>query len=95
MRVVTWNVWWRFGDAWRDREPLIAGVLTEVAPVVVGLVETWSGDGTTQAQMIADRLGGFHSAFAPTSLPPAPPGNAADIGRPFQFLRDRAAASES
>ncbi|WP_250002430.1 endonuclease/exonuclease/phosphatase family protein [Actinoplanes sp. M2I2] len=72
MRAMTWNVWWRFGGAWREREPAIADVLKELDPDVVGLVETWSGDGLTQPQLLADDLGDRHAAFAPTSLPPRP-----------------------
>jgi endonuclease/exonuclease/phosphatase family metal-dependent hydrolase len=72
MRVMTWNVWWRFGGAWRDREPAIAATLQEVRPDIVGLVETWAGDGTTQPDVLADALGGMATAYASTPLPPAP-----------------------
>ncbi|MEV4201455.1 endonuclease/exonuclease/phosphatase family protein [Micromonospora globbae] len=72
MRVMTWNLWWRFGGAWREREAGIVATLERVRPDVAGLVEVWAGDGTTQAHLLADRLGGMAAAFAPTSLPPAP-----------------------
>jgi endonuclease/exonuclease/phosphatase family metal-dependent hydrolase len=71
MRIMTWNVWWRFGGAWREREAGIVATLEQVRPDVVGLVETWAGEGTTQAQRLADGLG-MVAAFAPTSLPPRP-----------------------
>ncbi|WP_260868004.1 endonuclease/exonuclease/phosphatase family protein [Streptomyces sp. SAJ15] len=44
MRVLTWNVWWRFG-AWRERREAIATVLRATRPDVIGLQEVW-GDGS-------------------------------------------------
>ncbi len=77
---MTWNVWWRFGDAWRTRESVIVATLHEVRPDLVGLVETWAGEGTTQADRLAAAMGGgLATAFAPTALPPAPPAGV-DIG---------------
>jgi endonuclease/exonuclease/phosphatase family metal-dependent hydrolase len=72
MRVMTWNLWWRFGGSWREREPGIVSTLQQVRPDVVGLIETWAGDGTTQPHLLAERLGGMSAAFCPTALPPAP-----------------------
>lgn len=69
---MTWNVWWRFGGAWREREDGIVATLLAVQPDVVGLCETWAGDGTTQPRLLAERLGGFDATFAPTSIPPVP-----------------------
>ena len=71
MRVMTWNVWWRFGGNWRARAAGILTTLQTYQPDIVGLVETWSADGTTQPDVLAGQLG-MHAAFAPTSLPPAP-----------------------
>ncbi len=68
---MTWNVWWRFGHAWQERQSRIAAVLAELRPDVVGLVETWAGPAGTQAEALAQPLG-LHAAYAPTSLPPAP-----------------------
>jgi endonuclease/exonuclease/phosphatase family metal-dependent hydrolase len=68
---MTWNVWWRFGGNWGEREFGIRSTLAEHRPDVVGLQETWAGDGTSQARVLADALG-MDAAFAPTSLPPAP-----------------------
>jgi endonuclease/exonuclease/phosphatase family metal-dependent hydrolase len=72
MRVMTWNLWWRFGGAWLEREAGIMATLESVQPDVAGLCETWAGDGTTQPHRLAERLGGMHAAFAPTSIPPVP-----------------------
>jgi endonuclease/exonuclease/phosphatase family metal-dependent hydrolase len=41
MRVMTWNLWWRFGGNWREREVGIISRLEEVQPDVVGLQEVW------------------------------------------------------
>ncbi|MFI7547530.1 endonuclease/exonuclease/phosphatase family protein [Actinoplanes sp. NPDC049599] len=71
MRVMTWNVWWRFGGNWRERADGIRITLETYQPDVLGLVETWAGDGTTQPDVLAGQLG-MHAAFVPSSLPPAP-----------------------
>ena len=71
MRAMTWNVWWRFGGAWRDRERRIAATVRRVRPDVLGLTEAWAGEGTTQMDRLAF-ADGMATAFAPTSLPPLP-----------------------
>jgi endonuclease/exonuclease/phosphatase family metal-dependent hydrolase len=75
MRVVTWNLLWRFGN-WRERQPAIAATLEGLEPDVAGLQEVWVGAGTSQAEALAQRLG-MHSAVATPSLPrpPSPPGS--------------------
>lgn len=83
VRVVTWNLWWRFGGQWLDRQPLVVKRLRAVAPDLVGLQEVWAAGGMTQADVIADALG-MHAAFAAPSLPPVPvppetPDQAAEI----------------
>lgn len=76
MRVMTWNVFWRWGGDYRERAPGIADTLAVYRPDVLGLTETWAGGGTSQPQELAAHLslGGvrMHSAFARTSLPPEP-----------------------
>ena len=67
MRLVTWNVWWRFGDDWERRQPAIATMLRDLRPDVVGLQETWAEQ--------VDRLGselGMHAAEVETTIPPPP-----------------------
>lgn len=70
-RVMTWNIWWRFGPRWRDRQPGIRATLERLRPDVVALQEVWAGEGTTQADELADALG-MHAVFASPSYPPAP-----------------------
>jgi endonuclease/exonuclease/phosphatase family metal-dependent hydrolase len=68
MRVVTWNVWGRFGQ-WAEREAGIEETLAAAAPDVVCLVESWSaGDSgnsgdADQPGQFARRLGFGHSVF--------------------------------
>ena len=67
---MTWNVLWRAGN-WRERAPGILRTLEAYRPDVLGLTETWAGDGTSQPELLAAALG-MHGVFVPTSLPPAP-----------------------
>lgn len=62
MRVVTWNVWGRYGE-WQRRQAAIEEVLVSAAPDVVCLVESWSSAETTQAARVAERLGAGHHLF--------------------------------
>ena len=71
VRVMTWNIWWRFGPRWRDRQPGILATLERVRPDVVALQEVWGGGGTTQAHELAQVLG-MHAVFAAPSYPVAP-----------------------
>ena len=57
LRVMTWNLWWRFGP-WSERQEAIAATLEAEAPDVVGLQEVWvAEDGVNQAAVLAARLG--------------------------------------
>ena len=70
-RVVTWNLWWRFGD-WQRRFEAIAAELAAVAPDVVGLQEVWArgsgSDAVNAAGLLARRLG-MHWAWVPSPAP--------------------------
>jgi endonuclease/exonuclease/phosphatase family metal-dependent hydrolase len=68
---MTWNLWWRFGPEWRERQHAILRTLRAVEPDVVALQEVWGTGATTQAHELAGPLG-LHAAFTDTSLPPAP-----------------------
>lgn len=64
MRVVTWNLWWRFGP-WEQRQAAITTVLAELDPDIVCLQEVWSEDsGVDQVQQLANELG-LHAARTP------------------------------
>jgi endonuclease/exonuclease/phosphatase family metal-dependent hydrolase len=56
VRVLTWNLWWRFGD-WAAREAAIRAVLSETRPDVCGLQEVWATAGDNQAARLAEALG--------------------------------------
>ena len=66
-RVVTWNLWWRFGD-WQRRFEVIAAELAAVAPDVVGLQEVWARGSVNAAGLLARRLG-MHWAWVPSPHP--------------------------
>ncbi|WP_432513640.1 endonuclease/exonuclease/phosphatase family protein [Kineococcus sp. SYSU DK001] len=67
LRVMTWNVWWRFGD-WRARREAILAVLREQAPDVVGLQEVWADAEGNLARWLAAQLG-MHVAWSPSPAP--------------------------
>ncbi len=61
VRVVTWNVWWRFGE-WEPRQEAILRTLRDLAPDIVCLQEVWSAeDGEDQVSNFASQLGMFHA----------------------------------
>jgi endonuclease/exonuclease/phosphatase family metal-dependent hydrolase len=64
LRLLTWNVWWRFGP-WEARQAAIEATLARVDADVVALQEVWSEvGGTDQAAVLAKDLG-YHHVFAP------------------------------
>jgi endonuclease/exonuclease/phosphatase family metal-dependent hydrolase len=56
MRVVTWNLWWRFGP-WEARFDAIVATLRALDADIVCLQETWVDGDAAQAQLIGDALG--------------------------------------
>ena len=72
-RVMTWNVWWRFGPQWRDRQAGLLRTIRDVDPDVVAMPESWATAAESQAGEFARALG-LHHAFGAPSLPP-PPGS--------------------
>jgi endonuclease/exonuclease/phosphatase family metal-dependent hydrolase len=69
VRVVTWNLWWRFGP-WAERQKAILAVLRELRPDVVGLQEVWADrrTGENLAEWLAAELD-LHCAWAPSPAP--------------------------
>lgn len=60
MRVLTWNVWGRFGD-WPTRQFGIYHTLALLDPDVIALQETWrAGDEPSQAARLAEQLNHYH-----------------------------------
>ena len=71
LRVLTWNVWWRFGPDWRARQPRLVETLRRLDPDVVALQEVWGTPESSQPHEFARQLG-LHSAFVAAALPPPP-----------------------
>ncbi len=60
LRVLTWNVWGRFGP-WQAREAALINTLKVVRPDIVALQECWcTPDGETQAARLGQALGYNH-----------------------------------
>jgi endonuclease/exonuclease/phosphatase family metal-dependent hydrolase len=56
LRVVTWNVWGRYG-LWEARQAAIESELRKERPDVVCLVESWQTDDATEADVLGEALG--------------------------------------
>ena len=65
MRVLSWNLWWRYGP-WERRREAIAATLDEVRPDLCGLQEVWGGPGENLAGELAGQLG-MHWCWAPAA----------------------------
>ena len=68
---MTWNIWWRFGPKWQERQSVLVETMRAVDPDVVALQEVWGTDETTQAHEFAASLG-LHAGFAEPSYPAVP-----------------------
>jgi len=44
VRVLSWNLWWRYGP-WEQRQQAIAATLADVQPDLCGFQEVWGGPG--------------------------------------------------
>ena len=56
MRILSWNLWWRYGP-WEQRREAIAAMLAEARPDLCGLQEVWGAPGENLAAELAGRLG--------------------------------------
>lgn len=56
LRVMTWNLWWRFGP-WEQRQPAILDTIRRSDPDVLCLQEVWTDAGGGLARVLADELG--------------------------------------
>ena len=77
LRVMTWNLWWRFGP-WAQREAAIRSIVQAQSPDVLLLQEVWSNGTDSAAQRIAEPLG-YHVALSDHAFP-APAGDPPRIG---------------
>ena len=78
MRIVSWNLWWRYGS-WERRREAIAATLAEIAPDVCGLQEVWAAPGENLAADLAGRLG-LHWCWAQAARGPSRAGEQLTIG---------------
>jgi endonuclease/exonuclease/phosphatase family metal-dependent hydrolase len=67
VRVVSWNLWWRY-SRWQERREAIVAELRRARPDVCGLQEVWADAGENLAASIADELGMYH-VYAPSPAP--------------------------
>jgi endonuclease/exonuclease/phosphatase family metal-dependent hydrolase len=66
IRVLSWNLWWRYGP-WQQRRGAIAAALAEIAPDVCGVQEVWGNSAENMAAELADQLG-MHWCWARNPL---------------------------
>lgn len=59
LRVLTWNLWWRFGP-WEARQPAIETTIARVDADVIALQEVWEDGAFNQAARLGERLGYHH-----------------------------------
>jgi endonuclease/exonuclease/phosphatase family metal-dependent hydrolase len=64
VRVVTWNVWGRYGSGHAARQAALEDVLARVQPDVICLNEAWRQGASNQPERIARRLGMPYHHFA-------------------------------
>jgi endonuclease/exonuclease/phosphatase family metal-dependent hydrolase len=64
IRVVTWNVWGRYGADWELRQAALEETLESTAPDLICLVEAWRQGDQAQPGRVAARLGLPHHQFA-------------------------------
>ncbi|MGI4893573.1 MAG: endonuclease/exonuclease/phosphatase family protein [Janthinobacterium lividum] len=67
LRLMTWNLWWRFGD-WQARREAILAVLREHDADVIGLQEVWADADDNLAHWLAERLG-MVATWSPSPAP--------------------------
>jgi endonuclease/exonuclease/phosphatase family metal-dependent hydrolase len=63
IRVVTWNVWGRYGADFEARQAVLEQTLEQTAPDLICLVEAWRQGDSTQPGRVAARLGLAHHRF--------------------------------
>lgn len=66
-RVLTWNLWWRFGD-WETRQPLLLDGVERAGADIVTVQECWQTSDEAQSTMLAEASGLSHVAWSPNRL---------------------------
>ena len=66
LRVLTWNIWWRFGP-WESRAPAIAATLKRLDADLIALQEVWSDGRNNFAAQLAAELG-YQYVFKPSMI---------------------------
>ncbi|NIT62357.1 MAG: endonuclease, partial [Gammaproteobacteria bacterium] len=59
LRVVSWNIWWRYGP-WEERRPIIEAALEALDPDVIALQEVWDDGAANLAAELAQALNRTH-----------------------------------
>lgn len=67
-RVLTWNLWWRFGN-WQQRLPLITDTIAGTGADLILLQESWHDGNTSQPEMLADAAGLAHVVWSVNRQP--------------------------
>jgi endonuclease/exonuclease/phosphatase family metal-dependent hydrolase len=57
VRLLTWNLWWRFGDRWQERQQLICAELGRLEADICGFQEVYSVDGHDQLDILKEATG--------------------------------------
>lgn len=65
MRVLSWNLWWRYGP-WAQRRRAIEVTVAELSPDLCGLQEVWATPAENMAASLAGQLG-MHWCWAAAS----------------------------
>jgi endonuclease/exonuclease/phosphatase family metal-dependent hydrolase len=71
VRVMSWNLWWRFGPAWRDRQRGILATVRLARADVIAVQETWATASTSQAAELGTALD-MYSFYGGPSYPAVP-----------------------
>lgn len=56
LKVLSWNIWWRFGADWQRRQSLILETLDRTDADIIALQEVWGDRKHNQAQEFAKKL---------------------------------------
>jgi endonuclease/exonuclease/phosphatase family metal-dependent hydrolase len=84
LRVMSWNLWWRFGP-WEERLPAIKATLAKADADVIALQEVWDDGERNQAKELAAGLGFEHVYASRIDIDGVQLGNAVLSRWPIEF----------